>query len=184
MRFPMIVGVVFIHAYGTNATFEGNLSGVQQINGFAQFVQDIISQGFARLAVPLFFMLSGYFFFLRVDWSLITYKDLIFKRFRTLLIPFIFWNTLILILYWIIQKIPATQTLLSGKKNIISSYGFFDYLNAIFGIYGSPISYQFWFIRDLIILSVISPLIYLLTRLSGLLVKSLKQKSIENNWIF
>ena len=62
LRFPLIVGVVFIHAYETMVGFSGGTVGVSQNNFVTEFIRNLISQGFARIAVPMFFLLSGYFF--------------------------------------------------------------------------------------------------------------------------
>jgi surface polysaccharide O-acyltransferase-like enzyme len=164
IRFPLIVGVVFIHTYGTNVTFSGNQSGIENVGLFAQFIQDVLSQGVARLAIPLFFLLSGYFFFLGLEWTVQSYVNQIRKRINSLLIPFLCWNILILMAYTIIQEIPSTANLLSGEKKNILYYNIFDYFNAIFGITKFPIAYQFWFIRDLMVVSLMSPVLVFLIK--------------------
>lgn len=63
IRFPLIVCVVFIHAYGSTVGMAGMQIGVTNTNFAADFVRNIISQGIARTAVPLFFLISGYLFF-------------------------------------------------------------------------------------------------------------------------
>ncbi|PHV49411.1 hypothetical protein CSQ91_18580 [Janthinobacterium sp. BJB301] len=154
LRFPLIVGVVFIHAY-TLAT-NPSAAGASHIN---EFVQTLISQELARCAVPLFFLMSGYLFFSGAEWSTDQYKNKIQSRVRTLLIPFLFWNVLVLLLFAAAQSYPKTESFFSGKMTLISDYGIFDYINAIFGINRFPASYQFWFIRDLMILVLLAPLI-------------------------
>jgi surface polysaccharide O-acyltransferase-like enzyme len=162
LRFLLIIGVVFIHAYGTEVGLSNGAVGVANTGYLVDFFRNIISQGIARVAVPLFFLMSGYFFFLGFSFSAANYKAKIQSRLKRLLIPFLFWNILTLCLIALAQYLPATQTFFSGKNDPISTFGIYDYFNAIFGIDKSPISYQFWFIRDLMVMVLIAPAIYLL----------------------
>ncbi len=90
-------------------------------------------------------------------------KIFIFKKLRsrikTLFIPYIFWITVILIFFIIIQNVIPKYTLIF-KRNIVLNYSFINYLH-VYGV-GShpPISVQFWFIRELIILIILTPIIY------------------------
>ena len=162
LRFPLIVGVVFIHAYGTDVSFSNESIGVAQCSWFSNFIRELVSQGFARIAVPLFFLMSGYLFFLEFQWSQDEYKKKLLSRVNTLLIPFIFWNFFMLLLLYVAQSLPATQNYFSGKNAPISSFGLYDYFNTLLGIDRSPISYQFWFIRDLMIMVLLVPIVQLI----------------------
>ena len=160
LRFPLIVGVVFIHAYGSDVGFSGGSIGLTETNTVTDFVRNLISQGISRTAVPLFFLMSGYLFFLGFQGSRDEYFSKISSRVKTLLIPFLIWNISTLLVLAIAQSLPSTQEFFSGKNARISSFDLFDYINAIFGLDRSPISYQFWFIRDLIVLVIFSPVAY------------------------
>lgn len=166
LRFPLIVGVVFTHAYASTMNFAGGEIGTTQPNFIADFVRYFISQCVARIAVPLFFIMSGYLFFWGFEWSKERYLIKLQSRMKTLLIPFLFWNITTLLVIAIAQAIPATQTFFSGKNVLIANYSIFDYFNAIFGFNRYPISYQFWFIRDLIILVLFAPLLNIINRLA------------------
>jgi len=165
LRFPLIVGIIFIHAFGTAVAFDNGTTiiGVG-LSGWPGFVQDLISQSMARIAVPLFFLISGYFFFLGFKGSLSEYGKKLHSRVKTLLIPFIFWNVATLFVFVLAQTLPATQGYFSEQIRRVSSFGLYDYFNAIFGIDRLPISYQFWFIRDLIIMVLLAPVIWLAIR--------------------
>lgn len=165
LRFPLIVGVVFIHAYGNEVViFSNNPEGIIYTSNLIDFIRNLVSEGIARVAVPLFFLLSGYFFFLGFNYSIENYSKKVKSRISTLLIPFLFWNIFTLLLLAFAQFLPATQAFFSGKSDPISSFGVFDYVNAILGLNRSPISYQFWFIRDLIVMTLLAPAIYLVLK--------------------
>ena len=170
LRFPLIIGVVFMHAYESTAVFAGNEIGVSQPNFFATFVRNFISQGVARTAVPLFFLMAGYLFFARFEWSKEGYILKLRARTKTLLVPYVFWNIAALSIIALGQAMPVTQIYFSGKIPLIASFNGFDYLKAItaFNPTGSPIAYQFWFIRDLMILVLLVPLINLSLKVAPL----------------
>ena len=165
LHFPLIVGVIFIHAYATEWGISGGSVGVANSGYFSIFFRNLISQGIARIAVPLFFLMSGYFAFLGFSWSVENYKKKLNSRIKSLLIPFLFWNFFNLLFLGLAQSLPALQVYRSGKKALISTYGVYDFLNAIIGIDGPPISYQFWFIRDLIVMVLLIPIIHLALRI-------------------
>ena len=130
----------------------------------------MISGVFAQLAVPIFYLLSGYLFFAGFSWSFKNYLTKLKKRIRTLLIPFLFWSFAIVAIYALVQAIPATKIFLSGESPTIANFGFFDYLNELLGYKRPQLAFQFWFIRDLIILALISPIINIITRYPVLLL--------------
>ncbi|APW37491.1 hypothetical protein RD110_10060 [Rhodoferax koreense] len=92
LRFPLIVGVVFVHAYGGSMNLSNSEISPIKNSPIVGFVQDFISNGLARTAVPLFFVISGYLFFLKEGWSFEHYQNNVISRVKTLLIPFLFWG--------------------------------------------------------------------------------------------
>jgi surface polysaccharide O-acyltransferase-like enzyme len=148
--------------------FSGGEIGVSQPFFVADFVRNFVSQGVARIAVPVFFLMSGYLFFAGFEWSKESYVIKLKSRTKTLLIPFLFWNITTLLIIALAQAIPTTQTFFSGKNRLIATFGVFDYLNAVIGFTRYPIAYQFWFIRDLMILVLLAPLINIVNRFSPL----------------
>lgn len=162
LRFPLIVGVVFLHNYNTSVGFSYGYTaiGLTHNNWFSEFLRNLISQEIARIAVPLFFLMSGYLFFNGFVWSISLYLKKLKSRVHTLLIPFLFWNIATLLIILLGQSISVTAHYFSGKNPTIINFSGTDYLTHIFGFGFNPISYQFWFIRDLIILVLISPFIF------------------------
>ncbi|MCC5023368.1 MAG: acyltransferase family protein [Candidatus Synoicihabitans palmerolidicus] len=89
LRFLLIVGVVFIHAFDTQINFSTDTVSAAHQTGYSSFVRTIISQGIARTAVPIFYFLAGYLFFLHFTWSWKSYRRKLGSRIHTLLIPFL-----------------------------------------------------------------------------------------------
>jgi hypothetical protein len=160
LRYPLIVGVVFVHA-----TPRMQLADAREpwdlgcgINLALDLVQAL------RLAIPLFFLMAGYFLFLDFSWSFKNYAQKLKSRFRTLLVPFLFWTHLVLLTYFVFQQIPAFKVYFSGNRPSVANLSFYGYFDALLGFSASPFAFQFWFIRDLIILVILCPVIYLLLK--------------------
>jgi peptidoglycan/LPS O-acetylase OafA/YrhL len=128
-----------------------------------QFIIALVSEGVAAIAVPLFFVMSGYLFAYNLSWSVPAYLQKLRSRSRSLALPFLYWNVLVLCLFAIGESVPMTRQYFSGASDV-RSFGVLDYLNAFFGVTRLPIVPQFWFLRDLIILCVISPLLYVIAK--------------------
>lgn len=161
LRFPLIVAVVFIHAYVLGAT-PAATGQSDTISWVAHYVRNLVSQGITRTAVPIFFLISGYLFYRNFSLSLSTYVAKIRSRTETLLIPFLFWNLLIFLLFAIAQSNPRTSGFFSGTVIRIPQLTWSESLAVLLGIGRDPIAYQFWFIRNLMVAVVLSPILFLL----------------------
>jgi peptidoglycan/LPS O-acetylase OafA/YrhL len=183
LRFPLIFGVVFIHAYETTVGLSNKIVGIAHTSIYVDLIRNLFSQELARTAVPTFFLMSGYLFFAGFEWSYKGYFDKLRRRTRTLLIPFLLWNIGTLLMIAIAQILPATQDYFTGKNvehKLITTYSLLDYPEAILGIGRRPISYQFWFIRDLMVLDLLAPFIFLLNKRFPLLFLG----CLFINWVF
>lgn len=137
-------------------------------HGISEFVQHLITGRITRIAVPFFFVISGFLFAYTIDERQKTesIKRKITKRVRTLLIPYIVWSITCLLLVCILQFLWPSIT---GTSKLIVNYNFNDYIKEI--IISPSIAYQLWFIRDLFIVSFFAPvLIFLIKYLRGFLI--------------
>ena len=136
---------------------------------------------FAFIAVPLFFAISGFLFFQKLDtWSWSVWKQKIRSRVRTLLIPFLIFNAICaLSLLCISLKTGQGWSLAGayeGRFPIIGwlwngvSYcqGWKNWLGMDMQLY-YPLDVPLWFVRDLMVMVAISPIIYWLIRKGGVL---------------
>ena len=163
MRFPLIVLVVTAHALGFS-TPELSLSG-DGWNIF-HFVTEGISHNFCRIAVCSFFILSGFFFFYgkedTVRYDLPWFRGKWERRIRTVLIPFLAWNLILLLATW-------------GKISLFSALGFAAEPDErallaqgpLHWFFLGPANFPLWYMRDLVILSLLAPLLPPLFRLLG-----------------
>ena len=96
VSFISMMLVIFLHAY--NLIVRLKTGPVVIDRGYNFFIQEFISQGLARIAVPLFFTISGYLFFLNLNGTLNEFKEKYRTRTKTLLIPYLFWSASALLL--------------------------------------------------------------------------------------
>lgn len=163
LRLPLIVGVVFIHTQLTDVNIGGKLLVAEGQFPFHDILRHLLSEEFARIAVPLFFFMSGFLFFRNTDFSFSAYKNKLGKRARTLLIPYLFWNIVVLVLFFLTQTFLSSMT--SGANKLIVDYTLSDWVGVFWNHRDNmPICYQFWFIRDLMVVVVCSPLVYWLVK--------------------
>lgn len=165
LRFPFAVAVVLIHAGELNIWLPGGEAGGGTGKGTrAEFATYLLSQVLARVAVPSFFMISGFLLCASqpVGWTAWCAKFR--SRIRTLLIPFCFWNLIVLLLYVGGQAFEPTRQFFSGRFLPLGQATAWDYANALFGFSGTPIDVPLWFVRDLLLLVVSTPVVAMLAK--------------------
>ncbi|MBE6282257.1 MAG: acyltransferase [Bacteroides sp.] len=165
LRFPTTVLVVILHAYTTTR-------GIINVENSVWYnhISYIFSLNFGEIGVPMFFFISGYLFFQKYSPSLHCYIEKNKRRIKTLLIPYIIWNTIFIFTYWILQNIDSINTYFSGANMAINDYKLVNYFRAYWDSSnwdkgnGVPILQPYWYIRNLIILCIISPIIAILIK--------------------
>lgn len=157
LRFPLIIAVVFIHTNNQIFIKDSLLAHENQFPTY-NLIHHIITNELSQIAVPLFFFISGFLFFYHSDFNMEAYTHKLKKRFRTLLIPYIFWNVAVLFMTLL------NQFMTPGKQMLIVGYNWIDWLNLFWNHNGMPICYQFWYIRDLIVVIFFTPILYYLVR--------------------
>ncbi|OQX14317.1 MAG: hypothetical protein BWK76_14900 [Desulfobulbaceae bacterium A2] len=168
LRFPPIIGVIYIHAYGKTIDFAGSTLGPAETNALTDFIRVLISECLARTAVPVFFLLSGYLFFINFQLSQQGYWDKLRSRCRSLLLPFLFWNVFVLSVVLLAQALPTFTPYFPEGSALVENQGVFQYLDALLGLTRYPIAYHFWFVRDLMLLALLSPLLAVILRCAAL----------------
>ena len=146
LRYPLAVLVVMCHC--------GFLSG----GGTA--VQIFFSETLPHVAVPLFLLFSGYLFFKEGRFDGALYRHKLKSRFRTLFIPYIIWSTLCFIIA-VVQG-QVTPTIPHYLQGLWDTALWNEGTSFSRTLPGYPVNMPLWFIRDLMILVLISPLIWFL----------------------
>jgi len=168
-RISLIVGLVFLHYESFPNARISPFRGLDPAqNQFATFVQSFVLFFFYSV-VPLLSMISGWLFFSFRDDAKAGLRSRIRRRFSSLYLPLVFWNALFLaVLLLLFQADPANKLL--AEMNIdLGSASALDYVNAVFALTKHPIGFQFWFVRDLFVTVLVSPLLWLMLTRAPLL---------------
>jgi hypothetical protein len=186
-RITLIVGLVFLHydsfPNARISPFRGLDTTQDQV---ATFVQSFVLFFFFSV-VPLLSMISGWLFFSFLSDPSAALLSRIRRRFVSLYLPLVFWNTLFLASLLGIYYVAPHYPLLAQMNIDFGTAGPRDYINAVFGITQHPVGFQFWFVRDLFVTVLVSPLLWMmLTRapLFGAVVLGGSWLAGHDLWIF
>ena len=167
LRFPLAVGIVYIHAYNSVVYVASGAIGLEYQQGFLPFIKVLVAEVIARTAVPAYMLMAGYFFFLGVDRGISGYLQKLKARVQSLLVPYLFWNFAVLAVFAVAQVEPHLSRCFSGANPRIFQFKAWDYVNAFLGTRTYPINGPLWFIRDLIIMVLLAPLVRPLAKVSS-----------------
>lgn len=152
-KFPLTLAVIYIHSFSVVSSVDDN--------GLFNVVREIFSFCVPRIAVPAFFCFSGYFFYRKWESVSVTYFRNIKKRIKSLLMPYVLWNVLSLI--FLIATKDFTQTafgeifcsLFWSDVSEIEKWKWIGYEIP----FHTPVNTAMWYIRDLFVICLISPLL-------------------------
>lgn len=124
---------------------------------FSKFIDVFFFSTFIRVAVPVFFIISGFFFWKGYSsFSLNDYKIKIRKRVNNLLFPFLLYSLISIVFLYIGYLLPFSRPFFNGYN--VLEFNLSDFINIILF---KPFNAPLWFLRDLFLISLISPVIYL-----------------------
>lgn len=168
---------MFIHSFGSasldlSALHADPWAGNSLFNG----VRICLSHVLTHIAVPTFFVISGFLFFRKwQQWDTQLYLKKMKSRFRTLFIPYVCWNAIAILgiiasmtgAYFLKGKPLSRIPLYFQEKGILSLFwdvnvwaedrtNLLGMLTPMTG----PIDLPLWFLRDLIVVTVLTPFVY------------------------
>jgi peptidoglycan/LPS O-acetylase OafA/YrhL len=157
LRFPLIMGVVLAHCnlYAIVSNWEGCTS---EMPSWLVFIFNELYLIVLPARVPTLFIISGYFFFRTLNDKKANgqfFIDKYKKRVSSLLVPYLIWNciaiAMLYVKYDIIEQTPLNFIdYLSGFWDFIPRAGF------------DPANGPLWYMRDLMVITLMSPLVYVL----------------------
>lgn len=179
LRFPLAIMVIFIHSSIPVVNLLDADFPVLSGQGILNVIGIVMSHILTHIAVPTFFLISGFLFFVNFqDWSWNGYKKKMQSRVKTLLIPYLSWNTLVLVFVVIglLGSAMHHHTSLDKLQEFLLNNNWHVYydchewgterinwLGQHLRMTG-PIDLPLWFLRDLIFVSILSPVIYFAVR--------------------
>ncbi len=144
--------VIWQHSYNAQL-FLGMTEGMEQVYRAEHAIGDLLGQ----VAVPGFFMISGYLFY-RNFGSGEEWRDTLAgkwrRRIRSVLVPYILWNFLYYLGYVVASRLPWVRDVV-GKGTIP-----FTVESAVDAVLHYTYNYVFWYLYQLILLILLAPLLY------------------------
>ena len=188
LRFPLALMVIFIHMSPSVINLIDADFSVLSGHGIYNVTGILLSHVLTHIAVPTFFFISGFLFFNNFQkWSWEGYKKKLNSRIKTLFIPYLLWNTIPFILFALSMTagvvikgnpIEKVRTFITANNwRIIYDCHEWDtnhinWLGENLRMTG-PYDFPLWFLRDLIVVTILTPIIYYVIKKFGLFVISI-----------
>ena len=111
-----------------------------------------LGNGVGQIAVPGFFMISGYLFYRNCTWEKIGAK--LKSRVKSVLVPYMLWNFLYYLGYVVASRLPWLDQVVG--KGVIP----FTLSATVDAIINYTYNYVFWYLFQLILLILLAPVFY------------------------
>lgn len=150
LRFFMIFGVIVLHT--------PNFVPLAEIgSGSFDFIKALFQNVVFRTTVPVLTCISGYLLFGNgLD---LTPVKMFKKKFKTLVIPFLVFNLSLCLFAYTMQKTTGVVFSVDLSRFDATVWG-----NAAFGLHDGPLNYPLNFLRDLVALVLIAPIMGMFLR--------------------
>ena len=146
----LFIGVMTIHAYNLE------IYGIDSNDDSVLAVLETFLRSFAEgICVPFFFVISGFLFFRNFKMSMLF--DKYRSRAKSIVLPYVVWTTLYYLFFVCIFRVPAIANVMNSKGEV--SLGIGAYIRYVWEGY-----YTFWFLRVLIWMILLTPILYLLLK--------------------
>lgn len=120
---------------------------------------------FAQVGVPMFFFISAMLFYKSLP-AMSKIKDKLKTRIRSLAIPYILWNIIFVGIYWTMTHIPFIASMMNMPP--VPS----DITGILLSIINSKYT-VLWFVKDLIVFCLMSPIFYVMLKSKIIMVVSM-----------
>lgn len=174
MRLPLALCIIMIHLHMEPSSTAIGWGSFGSLDVWRIFACVSINE-VASVAVPLFFMISGYLFFVGGKWNGTVFTGKLRRRIHSLLVPYVLFCLLAavgLVVNYVISGHTWGQSIHLYLGDGKWLHNFWDVHTTgtntnLLGI-SKPISYPvnipLWFIRDLMVIVLMTPLIHLAIR--------------------
>ncbi len=146
--------VVMIHTQNTGIYCISPASS--SFDKIVYYLQQFISGDIARIGVPAFFMFSGLLFYRDFDFS--KYPQKMKSRFFSLMIPYLAWNFFRFALFYGLGKFGIVEDVLHISRVVFTPENFLE------GVFLYKYNLGYWFMYQLILYTLLCPLIYILLK--------------------
>lgn len=165
LSFSAVLSILVVLIHTENLASFNILPEASAFHSFVYYFERFISGNIAKIGVPSFFMVSGILFYR--DFKMTMYTKKMKNRFFSLVIPFLLWNILRFLLFFVLGKISFCTDVLGINpipftlKNVFMATFFYKY------------NLGYWFMYQLILYTIFSPVIYLALKKKPIAIISL-----------
>lgn len=155
LRILSLISIIFV-LYIHSGFHADEIEGMLMNDRFQEFISGMMG----RCAVPLFYMVSGYLFFLKVPEEMASIYGKMKKRVRTLVVPYIIGCLFFIGFGVLLAVLPGVSKYMNSSVMPLFTKPVGEILRCIFYDAGNgyPCAFQLWFLRDLILIVATSPL--------------------------
>ena len=133
-----MIAVVFTHAYNYTDTFLQPHTIITEGLHPVACVEYAISNALTRFAVPMFFMISGFLFFVGKDFGASTYVKQVKKRCRTILSVFVIFSAISFVICHLVFSFTGEGVIGMIDERITKSL--------LYCLFQNPFAFQLWFL--------------------------------------
>lgn len=164
-RLGLVIGLVFLHYRAFPESTYWPWDGFDpDVHPVATFVNSFMLFFFFS-STPLLSFISGWLFFsFGANTAAPNLHRRVARRFTSVYLPMVAWNVFYLLLLLGVFALRPDAPILETLNIDFASAGWWDYADAVFAVTQRPIGFQFWFVRDLFVAALISPLLWWLMR--------------------
>lgn len=154
--YSAILAILVVLIHTENIGLYPSLSDGSSFSSFVNKFEWLISKNIASVAVPSFFMISGILFYR--DFKISLYPKKLKSRFFSLILPFLLWNLFRFVLFYCLGKAGITEKLFLAPRLLFTKENFLE------GLFFYKYNLGFWFMYQLILFTIFSPVIRLITK--------------------
>ncbi len=153
--------LVFVHAYNIDIRYMSPWTTPNEPLTLTTFTQYFVANGLLRFRIPMLFVISGFLYALHDSKP---NGERVRKRFHSLIVPYLLWSALYLVLFCLVEMIPAGAAAIEQSHvaqmgpegGLVHEYPWWAFpVRWIL----APLPYQLWFIRVLFFYNLAYPLL-------------------------
>ena len=149
--FAMVCACLIVFSHGNNLARYG-IHAENNLLSMGIYATESFIQSISRIAVPCFFVIAGYLFFMGWDFSWMFFSQKLRKRTMSVLLPYLVWNVIGYCTYLFGTCISSKVTPVIGWREIAQA------------VFQHSHNTVFWFMYELWIFFMLAPAFSLLIR--------------------
>ena len=160
-----MAALLFVHNYGYSPFVIKPSTRSEELTTITVFIELLFSNSLLRFRMGLLMAVSGY---LMANSKVIPYKELLLKKSKTLLIPYVLISIIGLVVTFIFENSIFGWHNIHTNGMIGKSMWNFSLKDFATYIFIKPVSFQLWYLKTIFMMAVLTPIIrYVLLKVPG-----------------